>query len=53
MAMNHYDDVEKETIRRLVENLKKEHFLRQFDDWEEHIESECKVCQLIKKCENI
>jgi hypothetical protein len=48
--MSNHEAIEKETVRLLVEALKREH--RSFLPSDQpHYESKCPVCQLIKKCE--
>jgi len=48
--MSEHEAIEKETVRLLVEALKKEHKAFLPSDIP-HNESQCKVCKLIKGCE--
>ena len=53
-TMSEHEAIEKETVRLLVEALKREHQLvlnwRDDSGWPKH-DPDCPVCQLIRRCE--
>jgi hypothetical protein len=49
--MSNHEAIEKETVRLLVEALKREHRAYLPSDLWPHDEARCPVCKLIRRCE--